>query len=93
MNPKVLLLPVLAALLLVAAVASTLASASSPPQRRAIPKTTSASKKPVRKSRHVNPLLVRRLRRTVWRWQSVMGLRRHVSYKAPLHTTRALRYW
>ena len=48
MNPKVLLLPVLAALLLVAAVASTLASASSPPQRRAIPKTTSASKKPVR---------------------------------------------
>lgn len=93
MNPKVLLLPVLAALLLVAAVASTLASASSPPQRRAIPKTTSALKKPVRKSRHVNPLLVRRLRRTVWRWQSVMGMRRHVSYKAPLHTTRALRYW
>jgi hypothetical protein len=75
-----------------AAAASTLALASSPPQRRAFPTTTSA--KPVRKAkRHVNPLLVRRLRRTVWRWQAVMGIRRRAYYKAPLHTTRALRYW
>ena len=91
-NSKLLLLPVLAALLILAAAASTLASASSPPQRRAFPTTTAASKagKP---RRHVNPLLVRRLRRTVWRWQAVMGIRRRSMLKAPLHTTQALRYW
>jgi hypothetical protein len=88
-NPKLLLLPVLAALLLSAA-GATLASGSSPSQEAA----TTAAAKPARKTaRHVNPLLVRRLRRTVWHWQSVMGVRRRAYAKAPLHTRQALQYW
>lgn len=94
MNPKLLLLPVLAALLTLAAAATTLASASAPPERRAFSITKSASKKPVRKAtRQVDPLLVRRLRRTVWRWQAVMGIRRRAYPRARLHAAQALRYW
>lgn len=88
MNSKLLLLPVLAALLLSAA-GATLASVSSPSQGAATTTT-----KPARKTvRHVNPLLVRRLRRTVWHWQSVMGVRLRAYAKAPLHTRQALQYW
>jgi hypothetical protein len=89
-NPKLVLLPVLAASLLLGAAASTLASSSPPPQGS----TTASAPKPVRKTaRRVNPRLVRRLRGTVWHWQAVMGTRRHVYLKAPLHTRSALRYW
>jgi len=87
-NPKLLLLPVLGSLLLTAA-GSTVASGS--PPRRAV---TTPAKKPMHAStRHVSPLLVRRLRRTVWHWQAVMGIRRRAHVKGELHTTRALRYW
>jgi hypothetical protein len=91
-NTKRLLLPVLAALLIVAAVASTLPAASAPP-RRAYPATTAVSPTPHKPRLHVNPLLVRRLRNTVLRWQAVMGLRRRSFSSAPLQTPRALRYW
>lgn len=87
MTPKLLLLPVFLGLVLVVA-ASTLASGSPAPQRKSHPKTISP--RPVH---HVNPVVVRRLRRTVWFWQSVMGARGRASAKAPLHTVRALRYW
>lgn len=88
MNPKLLLAPMLASLLLTAA-GSTLASGSPPPRAVATP-----AKKPVHMaSRHVSPLLVRRLRRTVWHWQAVMGMHRRAHVKAAMHTTRALRYW
>jgi hypothetical protein len=40
----------------------------------------------------VSTVLVRRLRGTVWRWQSVIGVRRAQSV-SPLRSTRALRYW
>jgi hypothetical protein len=92
-NPKRLLLPVLAALLIVAAVASTLAAASAPP-RRAFPARTAITPTPTHKPpRHVDPLRVRKLRNTVWRWQAVMGRRRRSFLAAPLETPRALRYW
>ena len=87
MTPKLLLLPMFLGLVLAVA-ASTLASGSPAPQRKSHPKTISA--RPVQ---HVNPVVVRRLRKTVWFWQSVMGAQRRVAAKAPLHTVRALRYW
>ena len=88
MNPKLLLLPVFLGLVLMVA-ASTLASGSpTTPKRK--PDAKTISPRPVR---HVNPVVVRRLRSTVWFWQSVMGTRRRTSVKAPLHTVRALRYW
>ena len=91
MNPKRLLLPVLAALVIVAAVASTLAAASAP-ARHAFPVRTAVSPRH-HKPRHVNPRLVRRLRGTVLRWQAVMGIRQRAFSSAPLRTPRALRYW
>jgi hypothetical protein len=89
-NPKLLLLAVLAAFLTLMAAGSTLASSSST-HRRATAKATSP--KPARKAiRQVNPVLVRRLRRTVWHWQAVMGKRR-TTVKTSLRTVSALRYW
>jgi hypothetical protein len=83
----------LVALAIGAAAASTLAAASAPPTRRAFPIKTVVSPKTHKPRHHVNPRLVRRLQRTVWRWQAVMGVNRRMYSKAPLHTTRALRYW
>jgi hypothetical protein len=85
--PKLLLVPVFVGLVLAVA-ASTLASGSPAPKRRA--HSATSSPKPLR---HVNPVRVRRLQRTVWFWQSVMGMPRRASVRAPLHTVRALRYW
>jgi hypothetical protein len=88
-NPKLMVLPVLAALLLLAAAGSTLASSFAPRQSTA----KAASPKPARKTtRHVNPVLVRRLRRTVWHWQAVMG-RQRTAVKMSLRSVSALRYW
>jgi hypothetical protein len=83
----------LTAVLAVLVTASALAAASSPP-RRALPQPRTAllPKTTVKKPRRVNVALVRRLRRTAWRWQSVIGLRR-AYLAAPLHSPRALRYW
>jgi hypothetical protein len=89
-NTKRFLLPALVSLLAVAVAASALAAASGTPGRRGFPRTTSteANAGTIR----VNPLLVRRLRGTVWRWQAVMGLRRaHLA--AGLRSPHALRYW
>jgi hypothetical protein len=92
-KPKRLLLPLLAAVLIGAAAASTLAAASG------LPLTPGAkfsrhpqSHSSARPRRHVNPALVRRLRSTAWRWQTVIGLR-HAQSVAPLHSARALHYW
>ena len=94
MNRKRLLLPMLAAVLIGAAAASTLATASGP--------LAPASKKSAHRGllrlhrakprRHVNAALVRRLQRTTWHWQSVIGVR-HAHLAAPLHSPRALQYW
>ena len=90
MNPKLILLSLLAAFLMLMAAGSTLAS-SSAPQRKAPAKATSP--KPVRKAtRTVDAALVRRLRRTVWHWQAVMGKRR-TTVKLSLRSLSALRYW
>lgn len=91
MKKQRLLLPVLALLGTVAVLVTSaaFAAAGAEPRKRAHPKV------PVRiepKKRHVNPLRVKRLRRTALRWQSVMGVRRSF-LAAPLHTPRALRYW
>ena len=88
MNPKVLLLPVFLGVILTVA-GATLASGSPPPQRAVSSKAT-ITPKPVR---HADPVLVRRLRKTVWFWESVMDSRPRVAIKAPLHTVRALRFW
>jgi hypothetical protein len=88
-NTKRLLLPTLAVVLVVIAAASALAAASAPPKRRAVAKSLQTAKAPPRR---VNPVVVRRLRGNVWRWQAVMGLRRSHS-TAALRTVRALRYW
>lgn len=96
MNPKRVLLPVLAVLLIGAATVTTLAAASALPGRGA--SHGAAKKRPsvatLRKERrrHVNPAVVRRLRNAAWRWQALMGVRRATSY-ASLHSPRALRYW
>jgi hypothetical protein len=88
-----------AALIAAAAVASTLAAASGP-----LRGTNHAGKKSAHRGllrihhgsksmqRHVNVALVRRLRSTTWRWQSVIGVR-HTSSAAPLQSPGALRYW
>jgi len=85
-DKKLVLLPIaLIMLVLLAAAASSLAagppSASPLPPKRLTP--------PVRQ---VNPLVTRKLRRTTWHWQSVIGLRRSHSM-APLRSMRALRFW
>ena len=93
MKQKLLLLPMLAAFLMLMAAGSTLASSSSspPPQRHSAAKTTAP--KPLRKAiPKGNAPLVRRLRRTVWHWQAVMGDRRTTA-KLALRSVSALRYW
>jgi hypothetical protein len=88
---KLLLLPLLAAFLMLMAAGSTLASSSSAPRRHLTAKTTSP--KPVRKATPKgNAPLVRRLRRTVWHWQAVMG-RRRTTVKLSPRSVPALRYW
>ena len=93
MKPKRLLLPMLAAVLIGPAAASTLAAASGPlapagkkSSHRAL---RSHSVKP---RRHVNAALVRRLRNTTWRWQTVIGVR-HAHSLASLRSPRGLDYW
>ena len=91
MKQKLLLLPLLAAFLMLMAAGSTLASSSSAPQQHATAKA--AARKPVRKAiPKGNAPLVRRLRRTVWHWQAVMGKRR-TTVKLSLRSVPALRYW
>ena len=93
MKPKRLLLPMLAAALIGAAAVSTLAAASGLPLKPGAKFSRHAqSAVSAKPRRHVNPVLVRRLRSTAWRWQTVIGLR-HAHSVAPLHSTRALRYW
>jgi hypothetical protein len=96
-NTKRLLIPVLAAALIVATAATALAAASARPGRHARRAAATSTRPhlvvPHRlHRRRVSAVLVRRLRGTVWRWQSVIGVRRAQS-AAPLHSTRALRYW
>jgi hypothetical protein len=77
----------------VGAAASALAAASSPP--RQTPSTTTATiRKPAQRAprRGVDARLVRRLRRSVWRWQAVIGVRPSRS-GAALRTVRALSFW
>ena len=98
MKPRRLLLPMLAAVLIGAAAASTLAAASGLPLTPGA-KHTRHVKLPARAKprRHVNAALVRRLRTTTWRWQTVIGLRhvhstvplRPASNRAPIHIPRA----
>jgi hypothetical protein len=92
LKPKRLLLPMLAALLIAAAAAAALAAASGVPLKpgpKLSPHPQAQSAKP---RRHVNPALVRRLRTTAWRWQTVIGMR-HARSVAPLQSARALHYW
>ena len=93
MKPKRLLLPMLAAVLISAAVAATLAAASGLPAKpgtKISPHGKSQASPKLR--RRVNPALVRRLRGTAWRWQTVIGVR-HARSVAPLRSPRALHYW
>jgi hypothetical protein len=98
-NTKRLLIPVLAGALIVATAATALAAASSQPTGRARRAAASPTRPHLvvphrlRREKRVNGVLVRRLRGTVWRWQSVIGVRRAQSIAAPLHTARALHYW
>jgi hypothetical protein len=78
------------AALAVAAAASAFGAGSSSTGRSSTSARATTSKAPARE--RVNPVLVRRLRRTVWRWQAVTGVRRALP-APPLHTQRALRYW
>jgi hypothetical protein len=84
---KRLLLPVLVALLAVGAVASGLAAgigrADQPLPRKVRARTALAQ---------VHPALIRRLRRSTWRWEAVIGLRRS-RLAAPPNTRRALLFW
>jgi len=93
-KPKRLLLPMLAALVIGAAAASTLAAASGVPLNPApdLARHPWAAQPSAKPRRHVNPALVRRLRSTAWRWQTVIGVH-HAHSAAPLHSARALRYW
>jgi hypothetical protein len=87
---KLLLLPMLAAFLMLMAAGSTLASSSAPKQHVAAKAT---SPKPLRKAiLKGNAPLVRRLRRTVWHWQAVMGESRTTVKLSP-RSVAALRYW
>ena len=99
MKRKRLLLPMLAAVLIGLAAASALAASA--PLHGAQPAGKKSAhrgllqlqlQRTTRPGRHVNAALVRRLRSTTWRWQSVIGLR-HAHSAAPLRSPRALRYW
>ena len=92
MKPKRLLLPMLAAVLIGAAAASTLAAASGLPLTPGTKHTRHVKSQTAKPRRHVNAALVRRLRSTTWRWQTVIGVR-HAHSVASLRTPRALRYW
>jgi hypothetical protein len=96
-NTRRLLIPMLAAALVVATAATALAAASTQPTRgahRAAPRPRPhlVAAHRLHREKRVNGVLVRRLRGTVWRWQSVIGVRRAQSV-VPLQSTRALRYW
>lgn len=90
MTQKLLLLPLLAAFLMLLAAGSTLASSSAP--QRHVPAKATASKPLQKAIPRGNAPLVRRLRRTVWHWQAVMGKRR-TTVKLSLRSVPALRYW
>jgi hypothetical protein len=92
LKPKRLLLPMLAALLICAAAAATLAAASGVPLKPGSKLSRHPKSQSAKPRRHVNPALVRRLRKTAWRWQTVIGVR-HAHSMAPLHSPRALQYW
>jgi hypothetical protein len=94
---KRLLLPMLAAVLIGLAAASALAASgplhsAQPAGKKSAHRGLLRLHAKAKQQRHVNVALVRRLRRTAWRWQSVIGLR-HAYSAAPLHSARALRYW
>ena len=94
MKSKRFVVPMLVIAVAVAIAASALAAAATIPEKRAFPRPNTvllpaAKAKP---RRHVNAALVRGLRRTVWHWQAVIGVRLAYS-TAPLHSPRALRYW
>jgi hypothetical protein len=89
---KRLLLPVFLTVVAVVVAASALADSSPPQQRQPLAAKTTAAVAKRKAVRRVNPVRVRRLRRAVWRWQAVMGLRR-ATLRAALHTPRALGYW
>jgi hypothetical protein len=92
---KRLLLPMLAAVLIGLAAASALAASAPLHGGKPAGKKTAHRgllQRKTRPRRHVDVALVRRLRSTTWRWQSVMGLRRAQS-AVPLDSPRALRYW
>ena len=97
MKRKRLLLPMLGAVLIGLAAASALAASgplhsAHPAGKKSAHRGLLRLQLKTERQRHVNAALVRRLRNTTWRWQSVMGLRRAQS-AAPLHSPRALRYW
>lgn len=95
MNRKRALLSMLAAALLCTAGATTLAAASTHPLRRArhvADHRRGPALARAHRRRHVDPAVVRQLRRTAWHWQAVIGVRRAQSV-LPLHSPRALRYW
>jgi hypothetical protein len=86
MNEKRALLPIAVALLVLLVAAATSLAAGPPSASPLPPKRLSPH------VRHVNPLVTRKLRRTTWHWQAVMGLRRSHSM-APLRSMGALRFW
>jgi hypothetical protein len=84
-DEKHVLLPIALAVLLLGGGTSSLSAGT--PRLRAV------ALKPLRVAAvHVNPRLTRRLRHTTWYWQSVIGLRRS-HLRAPLASSRALRFW
>ena len=87
MDEKRVLLPIAAALMLVLFAAAASSLAAGPPNVSPLPPKHLSPH-----VRHVNPLVTRKLRRTTWHWQAVMGLRRSHSM-APLRSMRALRFW
>jgi hypothetical protein len=89
-DEKRVLLPIaLVALLVLGAGASSLRAGTPKSGVKPLPHRRLS---PAARGRHVNPILTRRLRRTTWHWQSVIGLRRSHSM-APLRSPRALRFW
>ena len=87
MNEERVLLPIAVALLVLLAAAASSRAAGPPnasplPPKRLTPVT----------ARQIDPLVTRKLRRTTWHWQAVIGLRRSHSM-APLRSMRALRFW
>jgi hypothetical protein len=87
-DEKRVLLPIAVALMLVLFAVAASSLAAGPPTATPLPPKRVKPAKP----RLVNPLVTRKLRRTTWHWQVVMGLRRSYS-KAPLRSMRALRFW